>query len=161
MILVVPLTLGAMTLLAPPAAAQEVAQEVTAHVQGIEYAATMTEGRFGGAATGELQGGWVATIVHDPLAPGETAPITDGFFRLYSHRSITGTFVHGAVAPLSTPAGCRNERFTVTGTLELDDGGSGAVAVVLTHLRSLTKEGCRIYGATVAGTLTVSSDAGA
>ena len=156
MILVVPSTLAAMVLLAPPAAA---APQARAYVHGIEYAATATEGRFGGAAEGDVQGGWLATVAHDPLAPGETVPITDGFFRLYSHRTMTGTFVGGSVAPLSTPETCLNERFKVTGTLKLDDGGDGSFKVVLTHLRASTKDGCRTYGATVAGTVTVPSNA--
>jgi hypothetical protein len=158
LIFVAPLTLAAMMLLASPA---EAAREATAYVQGIEYAATATEGKFGGAAKGELQGGWLASVVHDPLTPGETAPITDGFFSLYSHRTVTGTFVGGSVVPLSRPATCLNEQFKVTGALELDDGGSGAFTVVLTHLRTPMREGCRTYGATVAGTVTISSNAAA
>jgi hypothetical protein len=157
MILAVPSALAAMVLFTAPAGA---APEATAYVRGIEYAATATEGKFGGAAKGDLQGGWLATVAHEPLAPGETAPITDGFFRLYSHRTITGTFVGGSVAALSTPETCLNERFDVTGTLKLSDGGNGAFRVVLTHLRALTKDGCRTYGATVAGTLTIPSDTG-
>jgi hypothetical protein len=157
MILVVPSALAAMVLLAPPAGAAPQAT-ATAYVGGIEYAATATEGKFGGAAKGDLQGGWLATVAHDPLAPGEAVPITDGFFRLYSHRTITGTFVGGSVAPSSTPGTCLDERFDVAGTLKLDDGGKGAFRVVLTHLRALTKDGCRTYGATVAGTLTIPSD---
>jgi hypothetical protein len=158
MILVVPSALAVMVLLAAPAAA---APQATASVRGIEYAATATEGKFGGAAKGDVPGGWLATVTHDPLAPGETAPITDGVFRLYSHRTITGTFVGGSVAPLSTPDTCLNERFTVTGRLRLDDGGTGAFRVVLTHLRAATKDGCRTFGATVAGTVTVPPNAAA
>ena len=73
------LATAALLLLAPAA---DAAPAVTARIGGVEYAATSTQGRFGGAADGQVRGAWQATVVHDPLRSGKTAPITDGSFTL-------------------------------------------------------------------------------
>jgi len=145
--------LAALLLSAAPAAA---APTTTARVQGLEYAATVTEGRFGGAARAPLPGAWTAVVVHDPLRRGEAVPITGGSLRLYGARhALDGTFTGGRVTPHDTSATCEDELFDVAGTLTLRGGGRGSFSVVLTHLRVLTRSGCRTYGATVAGTVTV------
>ena len=155
--------LAALLVLAPAAAAESVAAAdsvATAQIRGLEYGVSATEGRFGGAATGAVSGGWLATVVHDPLRKGRAVPITGGSFSLHgTRRDVSGTFVRGTVRPFATPAGCGNERFEVTGTLALRGGGSGSFAVVLTHLRAQTRFGCRPYGAVVAGSQTVPSRA--
>ena len=144
--------LAALLVLAPAAAA---ATAVTAGIGGVEYAATDTEGRFGGAANGQVPGAWLATVVHDPLSAG-AVPITGGSFTLRSTRGdVGGTFVGGEVVPLDDLSTCDNQRFDVTGTLELDGGGQGSFTVVLTHLLAQTDSGCHVYGAVVAGSLTV------
>jgi hypothetical protein len=150
-VLTVLAVLAALLLVAPPASA---AAKVTAPVRGVEYAATSTEGRFGGLAKGGLPGAWTAAVVHDPLRPGAAVPITGGSFTLYGRQVVAGRFVRGTVTPLAA-ASCGDERFRVAGTLALDGGGSGTFQVVLTHLRAPLRGGCRTYGATVAGTLTV------
>ena len=138
------------------ASTAQAASTVSARVQGFEYAATATEGRFGGASLAPLPGAWTATVVHEPLRPGRAVPITDGRFRLYGrHGSVDGGFVGGSVTPRRSSVSCGNERFDVAGTLALRDGGRGSVRVVLTHLRTPTRSGCRTYGATVSGTVTV------
>jgi hypothetical protein len=140
-----------------PAAAADTAT-ATVDIRGLEYAATATQGRFGGAATGQVDGGWLATVVHDPLRRGEAVPITGGSFTLHSTQShVSGTFVRGAVRPLGTSGACGNERFDVTGTLALHGGGRGSFSVVLTHLRAQHDGECRTYGAVVAGSLRVPS----
>jgi hypothetical protein len=149
--------LAALLVTASPAAA---APTATTQVRGLEYAATDTEGRFGGAARDPLPGAWTAVVVHDPLWSGEAVPITGGSFTLYgAQQVIGGTFTDGSVTPDDTitdaPDGCGNERFDVTGTLDLNGGGHGSFSAVLTHLRVLGRSGCTIYGATVVGTLTV------
>jgi hypothetical protein len=148
--------LVAVVALAPAAAA---APGVTAGIGGFEYAATRTEGRFGGAADGQVPGAWLATVVHDPLdSAGGAVPITGGSFTLRnSQQQVSGRFVRGTVAPLGSSDPCGNERFDVNGTLALDGGGRGSFAVVLTHLRVPSRSGCRTYGAVVAGSLTVPS----
>jgi len=129
----------------------------TDQVKGIEYSATSTVGRFSGTATGPLPGAWNATVVHDQLTPSAAAPITGGSVTLYSRRTLTGTFVKGTVSPINAPTTCVNERFNVTGTLAFDGGGTGTFSVVLTHLRTQLRSNCLTYGATVAGTLTVTT----
>jgi hypothetical protein len=150
--------LAALLVLAPAAAA---APAVTADIGGLEYAATDTEGKFGGAANGQVPGAWLATVVHDPLA-AEAVPITGGTFTLHStQREISGTFVRGTVTPLDDLSTCGNQRFDVTGTLALSGGGRGSFTVVLTHLMVSNDSGCQIYGAVVAGSLTVPAHAAA
>jgi hypothetical protein len=146
--------LAAMLLLAPVA----VAAPTTASIRGLEYSATSTEGRFGGAAKGQLRGLWTAVVVHDPVQGSEPVAINGGSFTLYtSERPVSGTFVRGTVRPLGRPSTCGDERFDVTGTLKLRGGGSGSFAVVLTHLRAPRRSGCTTYGATVVGDLAVRS----
>jgi hypothetical protein len=147
--------LAVMLLLAPVAVA---APTPTASIRGLEYSATSTEGRFGGAARGQRSGVWTAVVSHDRLQGGAAVPINGGSFTLYtSPRPISGTFVRGTVRPLDAPTTCGNERFDVTGTLKLRGGGNGSFAVVLTHMRAMTRSDCTTYGATVVGDLTVSS----
>ena len=147
----------ALLVLAPVAAAATTETgTATARIRGVEYAATATEGRFGGAASGGVRGAWLATVVHDPLRAGRAVPVTGGSFALHGpQHDVRGTFVGGRVAPRGTPAAYGNELFDVTGDVALDGGGRGAVRVVLTHLRVATRSGCRTYGAVVAGSLTV------
>jgi hypothetical protein len=156
---IVPLVMAlvALLVLAPTAMA---ASAVTADIGGLEYAATDTEGHFGGAANGQVPGAWLATVVHDPLTAG-AVPITGGSFTLHGtqQREIRGTFVDGTVTPLDDSGTCANQRFQVTGTLALDGGGRGSFEVVLTHLLTQTDSGCHIYGALVAGSLTVPAQA--
>ena len=141
---------------APTSATEALASVATSQIGGLEYAATATEGRFGGAASGPVPGAWLATVVHSPLQQGKAVPITGGSFTLRGReRQIGGTFVRGTVTPLSDGATCGNQRFDVTGTLALDDGGRGAFRVTLTHLRAASNSGCHTFGAFVAGSLTV------
>ena len=144
------LAMSALLLLAPAA---EATPAVTARIGGVEYAATSTQGRFGGAADGQVRGAWQATVVHDPLGSGKAVPITDGSFTLRStQREVRGTFVGGTVTPRASRSTCGNERFDVRGTLALP-GGRGSFTAVLTHLRVPSRSGCRTYGAVVVGTL--------
>lgn len=148
------LATAALLFLAPVANA---APAVTARIGGVEYAATSTQGRFGGAADGQVRGAWQATVVHDPLGSGEAVPITDGSFTLRSrHREVRGTFVGGTVTPRPALSTCGNERFDVRGTLALP-GGRGQFTAVLTHLRVPSRSGCRTYGAVVVGRLALPS----
>ena len=145
---------AALLLLAPAA---DAAPAVTARIGGVEYAATSTQGRFGGAADGQVRGAWQATVVHDPLGSGKAVPITDGSFTLRStQREVRGRFVSGTVTPRPGAATCGNERFDVRGTLALP-GGRGSFTAVLTHLRVPSRSGCRTYGAVVVGALTLPS----
>jgi hypothetical protein len=144
------------TLLGPVPAARAAAPTTTVPVQGLEYAASLTEGRFGGVARGEARGVWTAVVVHDPLSRGSAAPITGGSFTLHGRdRAVSGTFVDGSVTPSDAAGSCGDERFDVAGALALDGGGRGSFRVVLTHLRVRTDDGCRTYAASVVGSLRV------
>ena len=123
-------------------------------MEGVDYSATETVGKFTGTATGVLPGAWTATVIHDPVDPAAGAPITGGSFSLYSYRTIRGTFTGGTVKPINMPTICVNEQFAVSGTLKLADGSPASFQVVLTHLRTTIGTRCITYGATVAGTLT-------
>ncbi|GAA1270838.1 hypothetical protein GCM10009609_37440 [Pseudonocardia aurantiaca] len=130
----------------------------TDQVNGLEYSATSTVGKFAGTATGDLPGAFTATVAHAPLdpRPGMSVPITGGSFTLYSRRIITGSFSGGAVTLLASPSNCRDETYEVTGTLNgLNTGGSGDVTVILTHLRRQLGAQCLTYGARVAGSLNI------
>jgi hypothetical protein len=140
--------------------AAEAASSATFAVEGLEYAATPTEGRFGGAARGPAPGFWQATVVHDELQSDAAVPITGGSFMLYGRGGpVAGTFTDGSVTPDVLGPGCENERFTVAGMLALQGGGRGAFEAVLTHLLVQTDSGCQIYGATVVGSLKVPAQA--
>lgn len=153
------MAVAALLVLAPAALA---ASATTVEIGGLEYAATATQGRFGGAAKSPVPGAWLATVVHEPLRRGEAVPITGGSFTLHGkRRDIGGAFVRGTVAPLDAPTTCGNERFAVTGTLALRGGGRGSFSVVLTHLRVPLRTGCQTYGAVVVGSLTVPTRAAA
>ena len=150
MIVALVLATAALLLVAPAA---DAAPAVTARIGGVEYAATSTQGRFGGAADGQVRGAWQATVVHDPLGSGKAVPITDGSFTLRStQREVRGRCVSGTGTPRPGAATCGNERFDVRGTLALP-GGRGSFTAVLTHLRVPSRSGCRTYGAVVVGTL--------
>jgi hypothetical protein len=144
------LATAALLLLAPAA---DAAPAVTARIGGVEYAATSTQGRFGGAADGQVRGAWRATVVHDPLGSGKAVPITAGSFTLRNTKQeVRGRFVSGTVTPRPSPSACGNERFDVRGVLALP-GGRGSFTAVLTHLRVQSRSGCRTYGAVVVGSL--------
>ena len=150
MIIALVLATAVLLLLAPAA---DAAPAVTARIGGVEYAATWTQGRFGGAADGQLRGAWQATVVHDPLRSGKAVSITDGSFTLRStQREIRGTFVSGTVTPRPGAATSGNERLDVRGTVALPSD-RGSFTAVLTHLRVPSRSGCQTYGAVVVGTL--------
>ena len=147
--------LSAMVLIPGSATA---APPQTDQIRGLEYSATSSVGKFAGAATGPLPGGWNATVVHVPLSSivDDAVPITGGSFSLYTFRTITGRFTGGTVTLIESGPNCRNEKYRVVGTLgNLDDGGSGRFDVTLIHHRRPLGGSCVAYGATVAGSLVV------
>jgi hypothetical protein len=75
----------------------------------------------------------------------------------------TGDFAYhgGRITTIDPGAGCTNQRYRVTGTLEnvattTTSGGSGNFAVTLTHYRYSLFGHCVIYKARVAGTVSFS-----
>jgi hypothetical protein len=155
---IVPTLVAVAALLLVPggASASTVSTVSTDQVTGLEYSATSTVGKFAGTAIGDLPGAFTATVAHAPLdpRPGMSVPITGGSFTLYSRPIITGNLSGGAITLLASPPNCGNETYQVTGTLNgLNTGGSGEVAVILTHLRTPLGARCLTYGARVAGSL--------
>lgn len=134
-------------------------------ISGYEYAATSTEGRFAGTASGAVPGAWSATVDHTPL--GTVATITGGGVHLATYlngmpTSVSGDFTGGTVRQLSGFTGCASQRYAVDGTLG-DVGlatagtGTGSFAGTLTHYRTEILGHCVIYFARITGSLTLTA----
>jgi hypothetical protein len=136
-------------------------------ISGYEYYATSTDGRFAGTAAGTLPGAWNADVHHTALCLTctPTATITGGSFSLTTLLNpiptlITGSFTGGAVQVLNPGANCTNQTFAVDGILGnvgtwYSGNGTGTFDVTLTHFRRAIFGSCITYGASVAGTLTL------
>jgi hypothetical protein len=158
----VPLALAAA--LALPASVLAATVSTTYTIQGAEYYATSTQGRFGGTASGNTgdTATWQATVDHTRLT--DRARITGGTARLATSRLvlISGEFSGGKVKLLSRQDGCGIETFSVQGSLEnvtrSDSSavGSGEFTATLTHYRTSVFGSCQTYSATVQGTIEVS-----
>jgi hypothetical protein len=157
----VPIVAAAALFISPAAAVA--ATTSSDSVSGLEYAATSTQGRFVGIASGALPGAWSVTVDHTPL--GTSATITDGTFHLATHldgtlTAVTGDFTGGTVTQLSGFTGCVNQRYAVNGVL--GDVGSGSVrsgigtfVATLTHHRTTIFGHCVTYSASVSGSLSL------
>jgi len=154
---------AAAALFASPAAA--IAATSSDSVSGLEYAATSTQGRFVGIASGALPGAWSVTVDHTPL--GTSAAITGGDFHLATRLDgtltvLTGDFTRGTVRQLSGFTGCADQRYAVNGVLGgVGPGsagrGTGTFAATLTHYRTEIFGQCVTYSATVSGSLSLAS----
>ena len=132
-------------------------------IGGLEYAATSTQGRFAGIASGALPGAWSVTVDHTPL--GTSAAITGGDFHLATRlggglTAVTGEFTGGTVRQLSGFTGCVSRRYAVTGVLgDVGFGsagsGTGAFSATLTHYRVKIFGHCVTYSARVSGALSL------
>jgi|SRR5580704_84682 hypothetical protein len=132
-------------------------------ISGYEYAATSTQGRFVGIASGALPGAWSVTVDHTPL--GTSATITGGTFHLATHldgtlTAVAGDFTGGTVTQLSGFTGCVNQRYAVNGVLgDVGSGsvrsGTGALVATLTHHRTKIFGHCVTYSASVSGSLSL------
>ena len=76
MIVALVLATAALLLLAPAA---DAAPAVTARIGGVEYAATSTQGRFGGAADGQVRGAWQAWLCTIRSGWGRPSRSLDGW----------------------------------------------------------------------------------
>src|ERR1700748_2630567 len=137
---------AAAALFVSPAAA--IAATSSDSVSGLEYAATSTQGRFVGIASGALPGAWSVTVDHTPL--GTSAAITGGDFHLATRRDgtltvVSGRFTRGTVRQLSGFTGCASQRYAVHGVLGgVGPGsagrGTGTFAATLTHYRAVVRQ---------------------
>jgi len=129
-------------------------------VSGIETSIpTNNTSTFGGTAFGS--GGdaalWQASVQHQalshcPFGTSTSCAITGGSFSLSSFdgAKLAGTFVNGAVTPVSQQAGCGKQVFAVTGSLATT-AGPAAFAARLTHYRVSIFGTCIPYFATITG----------
>ena len=134
-------------------------------ISGYEYAATSTQGRFVGIASGALPGAWSVTVDHTPL--GTSATITGGDFHLATHldgtlKAVAGDFTGGTVTQLSGFTGCASQRYAVHGVLgHVGPGsagrGTGTFAATLTHYRTEIFGQCVTYSASVSGSLSLAT----
>jgi len=132
-------------------------------VSGLEFAATSTQGRFVGIASGALPGAWSVTVDHTPL--GTSAAITGGDFHLATRldgtfTTVTGDFTAGTVRQLSGFTGCASQRYAVHGVLDkVGSGGAGhgtgTLDATLTHYRTTIFGQCLTYSASVRGSLSL------
>jgi hypothetical protein len=136
-------------------------------IVGYEYAFTSTVGSFAGTGRGNAgdAAAWNARVEHDPLGSTPTF-VNGGSFAMTTRGSsghldfATGDFAYrgGMITTIDPGAGCTNQRYRVTGTLEnvattTTAGGSGSFEATLTHFRVSLFGHCLIYKARVAGTV--------
>ena len=131
-------------------------------ITGAEVYATVTEGRFAGAASGDLPGSWHIDVLHDPLTT--TARIIGGTFSLTTVlngqlATVRGVFANGGqVTQTGGFSGCTDQAFALSGAL-LNVGpsgaqsGAGSFSGVLTHHRHSLYGYCVTYSASVTGGL--------
>jgi hypothetical protein len=136
-------------------------------IVGYEYAFTQTVGSFAGTGHGDAgdSAAWNTRVEHDPLGSNPTY-VNGGEFQMTTRSPgghldfVTGDFAYhgGRITVIDRGAGCTNQRYRVTGTLEnvattTTSEGSGDFNVVLTHYRFSLFGRCVIYKARVAGTV--------
>lgn len=136
-------------------------------VTGAEYHATSTDGRFAGAASGELPGAWRADVQHTALCIScpRTATITRGTFSLATivHGLPTlfrGSFSGGTVQVIKPGGDCTNQKFVVDGLLSNVHGrpaaaGTGTFTATLIHYRHSILGKCITYAASITGKLDI------
>ena len=158
------IAIAALALAAPAAAAHTYSDTVN----GYEYYATSTDGKFAGTASGALPGTWNADVHHTTLCLSctPTATITGGSFTLATslHGNailITGFFNGGTVQVIDRGTNCTDQTFSVDGILAgvgpwYHGHGTGSFNATLTHYRTSIFGSCVTYGASITGTLNLS-----
>ena len=157
---IVPIAAAAALVISPVSAMAATSSD---SISGLEYAATSTQGRFVGIASGALPGAWSVTVEHTPL--GTSAAITGGDFHLVTRlagtlTAVTGDFTAGTVRQLSGFTGCASQRYAVHGVLDkVGSGaaprGTGTLDATLTHYRTAIFGQCLTYSASVRGSLSL------
>jgi hypothetical protein len=157
----------AVAALALPAAATAAPASTTFRIVGYEYAFTPTVGSFAGTGRGNAGdiAAWNAYVKHDRLGSSPTY-VNGGSFAMTTRSvggafdAVTGTFTYhgGTITTLNPGTNCTNQQYRVTATLQdvrttTSSGGSGQLAVTLTHYRARFFGRCVAYKARVAGTV--------
>lgn len=116
---------------------------------------------FGGSATGTISGVWSASVCHTALsiAPGRTATISGGTFRVTGFRgwhyvNVTGSFLSGSI-----PAGAESD-YIVKGVgtctqifaVSIHGTGPSTFAATLKHYGLFFSGTCHVASATLNGT---------
>ena len=159
--------LAAWAALALPAAGSAAPTSTSFTIVGYEYAFTPTVGTFAGGGRGDADetAAWNAVVKHDRL--GSVPAYVNGGSVAMTTRSATGsldaivgtlTYHGGTITTLERGANCTNQRYRVTAALHgvrttTSEGGSGELAVTLTHYRKRLLDRCVAYKARVAGTV--------
>jgi len=139
-------------------------------IEGVEIAATSTQGTFVGTGTGDRgdEAVWQAVVNHKKLSPGcessaSGCAITGGTFSLANQdvETINGTFSSGSITLVSEAPGCGLQVFSVVGTLTdvttpTTANGTGNFIVTLTHFRALYLGRCTTFFAKVSGSVSFS-----
>ena len=136
-------------------------------VSGFEIAATPTEGRFVGSASGSQRGGWYIDVVHQPLSRTAPVAITGGSVNLATVLQgqpvvVTGSFSSGSVDQTGGFGGCSNQTFAVSGVLvrvglvgAAQAVGGGSFNATLTHYQTEFFGRCVTYSASVTGAVSL------
>lgn len=150
-----------------PAAASATPASTSFKIVGYEYAFTSTVGSFAGRGSGDAgdTAAWNAYVKHDRLGSMPTF-ITGGSFAMATRSAsgaldaVTGTFTYhgGTITTVNPGTNCTNQQYRVRGTLQdvlttTSSGGSGELAVTLTHYRARLFGRCVAYKARIAGTV--------
>ena len=166
-LLLMTVVIGSATAFALPADAKRPnAATYSDGVTGIETYATSSEGRFAGAAAGDLPGVWQAVVIHVPLSGAIPVAITGGSFSITtvldgSAVTVSGSVTGGTVVQVSGLSGCTNQQFQVSGALSSvgvngqRQRGTGAFGITLTHYRTSVFGYCLTYSASVVGTVSM------
>jgi hypothetical protein len=154
------------SVLAVPTAGSAAPASTSFAVVGYEYAFTSTVGSFAGRGTGNAdeKALWNVVVRHDRLGGAQPAYVNGGTFALTTRSSgghvdaVAGTLTHhgGTITTLRRGANCTNQRYRVTAALQdvrtrTSSGGSGQLAVTLTHYRKRILARCVAYKARVVG----------
>lgn len=137
-------------------------------LEGVEIAATSTQGTFVGTGTGTNgdEAVWQAIVEHQPLSPGCSSSTfgcairAGGTFSLVNQdvEAVDGTFASGSITLITQAPGCGIQVFSVVGTLTdvttlTTTGGVGTFAVTLTHFRAQFLGRCTTFFAKVSGSV--------
>lgn len=161
---VLPALITILGLLGLPATASAATVSGSYAIQGTEYSATSTEGRFAGTASGSSgdSATWNAVIDHTELT--RTATITGGSASLATSNLVLigADITAGSVKLVRQQHGCGKQTYAVSASLadvtrsDSSAVGSGSVSATLTHYRTRVLGQCIVYFATVAGTISLS-----
>jgi hypothetical protein len=156
--------LALLALLPTTAFAASTATESISGVElGIPTACGLTgsgysQSSFGGAASGTINGVWLASVCHAGLSThGVSATISGGRFRVsgvagWRYVTAAGSFVSGYISPGIETDYAVNGVGTCTQVFGLSIKGTGAFKATLVHYGAFFQGSCHVLSATLRGT---------